>query len=50
MSGGTLVKQVLSNIAQVGSASFTKKVILYSAHDITLAAFLNALEVGPLPS
>ena len=55
LTGGPLIKHMLSNIDEVlsgkGREEYTcntaeRKLVLYSAHDTTVAAFLEALKVG----
>lgn len=46
LGGGPIVKQVLQNMHDaLQHPQSTPKAILYSAHDSTLAAFLDALQV-----
>ncbi|XP_018411450.1 PREDICTED: prostatic acid phosphatase [Nanorana parkeri] len=51
LTGGVLVKAIIENITQALAPSSKQKMIMYSAHDMTVAALQSALNVsnGKLP-
>jgi len=45
LRGGPLVKEMAAQMSDVAKSLSTKKLFMYSAHDVTVAAFLSALGI-----